>query len=47
MKKLLFFIFLIIPFSYAEDLKGIFLAKELITLDAFDQKSDAILVKKK
>ena len=47
MKKLLFFIFLIIPFSYAEDLKEkIFLAKELITLDAFDQESDAILVKK-
>ena len=46
MKKLLFFIFLIIPFSYAEDLKEkIFLAKELITLDGFDQKSDAILVK--
>ena len=47
MKKLLFFIFLIIPFSYAEDPKEkIFLAKELITLDAFDQESDAILVKK-
>jgi len=47
MKKLLFFIFLIIPFSYAEDLKEkIFLAKELITLYAFDQESDAILVKK-
>jgi predicted amidohydrolase YtcJ len=47
MKKLFFFIFLIIPFSYAEDLKEkIFLAKELITLDSFDQESDAILVKK-